>query len=327
MKSYIKYSLLFFVLAGSNAFGQSAMQMSQYMVNYIVINPAVVGLDEHTAFRLAYRNQWAGIDGAPSTYFGSVNSSIGHQGAKGSSSARRRGYRRAHNSQTAPHHGVGGYVLNDQIGAINQVRMYGNYAYHLSLNSSIRLAAGGAIGLISNQIDKEKIHVGDQNDPILANAQNSLHPDLQLGFWLHSSNWFAGISATEFNLSNGFGTELGSLRPNYLLTGGYRIQLSRELDFVPSVLMKTVSFDEFQYDINLKMRYKSVLWGGLSLRGLEDVSMIFGMDLLNGLMFAYSYDYQINGIQTVSSGSHEITAGFNLRGKRQRRGLNRRSFW
>ncbi|GJM63203.1 type IX secretion system membrane protein PorP/SprF [Persicobacter diffluens] len=326
MKYSILLSIVLACLLAQEVKAQNTMQTSQYMVNYMIINPAVVGLNEHSEFRLSYRNQWSGIEGAPTTFFGSANTSLGHQGS--ASRRRRGGRRRGYRGRSGrPHHGLGAYIMNDQAGAVSQIRMYANYAYHLRISSQVRMSAGASAGLISNQIDKDKIYVVDPNDPLLANAQNSMHPDIQIGFWFHSSNWFAGLSATEFNLSNGFGTELGALQPNYYLTGGYRFELSRELDFVPSVLMKTVNFSQYQLDMNLKLRYRSVLWGGLSLRGTQDLTAIFGLDLMNGMMMAYSYDYQLTEVNAVSNGSHEITIGFNMKGKRQRRGLDRRAFW
>jgi hypothetical protein len=38
---------------------------------------------------------------------------------------------------------------------------------------------------------------------------------------------------------------------------------------------------------------------------------------LNGLTFAYSYDYGLQRFQQYSSGAHEISVGFSIAGKRR----------
>jgi len=40
---------------------------------------------------------------------------------------------------------------------------------------------------------------------------------------------------------------------------------------------------------------------------------------MGGLFLSYSYDYGINSLSSVASGSHEISLGFKINDKRKRR--------
>ena len=46
---------------------QDAVQYSQYFSNQMAINPAYAGADDALSISLIHRNQWTGVDGAPST--------------------------------------------------------------------------------------------------------------------------------------------------------------------------------------------------------------------------------------------------------------------
>ncbi len=312
------------------AHAQRKLLQSQYMVNYMQVNPAVVGLNRFTEFRLSARNQWAGVKGAPTTYFGGLNMPINYH--KTAHEENQELYQDVVGYDERPHHGFGISAMNDQVGVIEQVRAYGTYAYHLQLTPKIMLSTGLSIGVINTHVNRDEIVLYDKNDTAVDEIQDAARADLQVGFWLHSINWFAGFSTLEINRNNDFGKKDVRVHPAYYLTGGYRFVLSRDIDFIPSVMVRSASLEENALDYNLKVRYQSILWAGLSMRGVNygfdpsELVFLCGADLRNGITFAYSYDYQMSEIKTVSHGSHEFTVGYALRGKRQRR-LNRRNFW
>src|SRR3989304_6238820 len=95
---------------------------SQYMFNPFALNPAYAGSRQSTSAVLLYRNQWAGIDGAPVSKTFSI-----HTPMKGRRVA------------------LGFNVISDKIGPTNNIGAFGTYAYHLPLsagNLSMALRAG-----------------------------------------------------------------------------------------------------------------------------------------------------------------------------------------
>jgi len=58
------------VILGIIAFhskAQQGPQFTQFMYNNLVINPAYAGAEEAFSFTMVSRNQWSGIENAPST--------------------------------------------------------------------------------------------------------------------------------------------------------------------------------------------------------------------------------------------------------------------
>ena len=66
MKRFFNLLALIF-LAFTGAYAQQSPVYSHYFVNPVLVNPSFTGTSGFTEFSLNYRNQWAGIDGAPST--------------------------------------------------------------------------------------------------------------------------------------------------------------------------------------------------------------------------------------------------------------------
>src|ERR1700748_2437964 len=69
------------------AFGKAEAQQNphytQYMYNMNIVNPAYAGSKDHLSGTLLYRNQWVGIDGAPTTFSLSGSSPVGKNGGAG----------------------------------------------------------------------------------------------------------------------------------------------------------------------------------------------------------------------------------------------------
>ena len=51
---------------------QQDPMLSQYMFNGLYINPAYAGSHKYWSSTLSYRNQWVGLEGAPSTAIAAV---------------------------------------------------------------------------------------------------------------------------------------------------------------------------------------------------------------------------------------------------------------
>src|SRR5213080_1053752 len=65
------------VLATAKSYGQQKPYYTQYILNNYILNPALTGIENYTDLKISYRNQWAGITGAPVTTYLSVHGPIG----------------------------------------------------------------------------------------------------------------------------------------------------------------------------------------------------------------------------------------------------------
>ena len=71
----------------------------------------------------------------------------------------------------------------------------------------------------------------------------------------------------------------------------------------------------------LNVVYHKMYWGGVSYRYQEALIFMGGMELKNGIMVGYSYDWNVSDVGKYTGGSHEVTVAnhFGLQwGKRQK---------
>jgi len=86
----------------------------------------------------------------------------------------------------------------------------------------------------------------------------------------------------------------------------------------PSLLIKSTEVSPTQLDINARAIIDNNYWAGLSLRSSQSLVILAGLHM-RSMFLSYSYDYGINSLSSVASGSHEISLGFNINDKRKRR--------
>ena len=98
----------FFMFSNARVFSQQDPLYTQYMFNTQTVNPAYVGTWESLGFTLVSRNQWVGIDLAPTTNSFSVQAPV-------------RGERV----------GLGLSVLSDKIGYVDRLGIFADYSYKL----------------------------------------------------------------------------------------------------------------------------------------------------------------------------------------------------
>jgi type IX secretion system PorP/SprF family membrane protein len=151
-------------------------------------------------------------------------------------------------------------------------------------------------------------------------------PDATVGLWLYSSNFYVGLSGAQLfgnrlNFSYGptqvdAGAPGNRLARHYYATGGVRLPISEDWSLVPSVLVKAVSPAPLSIDLNAKLKYRDLLWGGVSWRVKDAVVAMLGVSY-EQFLIGYSYDTGISGLNGYNSGSHEILLGLRLKKKAQ----------
>ena len=104
----------------------------------------------------------------------------------------------------------------------------------------------------------------------------------------------------------------GKLIPHLFMTAGYRFLLSDDVNALPSFMLKYVSPNEPQLDVNLKLQYRDFLWLGASVRLKEGYQGMIGLNVANSVNVGYAYDYTQTKLNTTSRGTHEFIVGFLL---------------
>lgn len=322
----ILYTLLIIAVTIQLAKAQQRPQYTQYVFNNYLLNPALSGIENYTDVKLGYRSQWTGLDGAPVTSYFSVNAPIGNRFLQGDATAFPAGGGLNPSSRSytqnymaaEPHHGVGLMVVSDKTGPITQTNIDATYAYHLGLTETLNLAVGVSAGVSHNIIDKSKLTYVDQNDPTINSiAGAQWKPDLGVGVWAYSSNYFFGASVQQILPQNLYVTTSttavqNKTVPHYFVTGGVKLFVSDDITLMPSALLKFIAPVPVTFDVNMKMSFKDRFWIGGSYRRNDSYAALVGFNLSSLINVGYSYDFTTSALNTVSHGSHEIVLGILL---------------
>jgi type IX secretion system PorP/SprF family membrane protein len=302
---------------------------TQYIMNNYIINPAVAGIENYWDVKASHRLQWVGLQDAPVTTYITMHGPL-HKSDYDRESAtsfhatgsnpRGQAYWRDYVS-AEPHHGIGFTMLNDRTGPLNRFAAYGTYAYHLGLSPSTTLSAGVSVGITNMSLDASKLNFGNTTvDPAVAGSGviNRIKPDISAGLWLYSRDYFVGLAAQQIIpqqiafSDNTVHLQDGKLLPHLFLSAGYRIQLSDNVSFLPSTLIRYVSPLPIGFDLNAKFQYQDLIWLGGSYRYKDGFAAMVGLNISNSINVGYSYDLQTSNLNTVSKGTHEILIGFLL---------------
>ena len=284
-------AMLFLSIAG---FSQQLPLYSQYMFNRLLLNPGVTGSAENIEIRVTARQQWVGIEKAPSTQIIS-----GHLRLK---------------NQTM---GVGGVIFADRFGQESRIGVQGNYSYILPIfNRRAHLAFGLSFQVFQYQMDYSNFTSFDSDDPVLMfNKESAWIPESDFGLYLYGENYFAGISANQMiELPVNFGgesIEMNSLVRHYHLLGGYKFKISEDFDLEPSVLLKGTFKTPFQADINLKGIYQDDYWLAFSYRTSGDIITMLGLTYKD-FVFGFAYDLVTSKLSNYQSGTFELMLGYNI---------------
>ncbi len=322
MKSCL--SLVLFSFISILAHGQGRPRSTQYIFNNYLLNPALSGIDNYIDVKMGFRNQWQGLEGAPETYYVSLNAPFGEDFIRSSvntfpaegENPMSRQYVNSFMS-AEPHHGVGFHAITDKAGRIRQTSVNATYAYHLGLSEVLNLSVGVSGGFSSIGIDVDGV-VGNMNDVLFAaDYNNRIRPDVGLGIWLYTPRFFLGASGKQlvgkhWKTVDGQRTVEQYQQPSFYGTVGYKFFVGEDLAVIPSGLLSYALNSPAAIDANLKLAYKDKLWMGSGFRNNDSYSLMAGFNVGYLINLSYSYDFTTSPLKHVNNGSHEIVLGLLL---------------
>ena len=306
--------VLFFYLLGFKVGAQQVPLYSQYVLNNFLINPAIAGSEGYGSLSLVAREQWIGMEGAPSTYAMSFHSRVTHDWHQ-----RRKPPLRLRQKYgfTTGKVGFGGYVFHDQAGALGRTGLRASYAYHLYNKSNGHQLSFG-LSLVGYQLkfDESKVNLRDEDDEVWMEAKEPVFiPDADFGIYYSTPRFFVGFSADQLLESvikfGNEGFDEFRLERNYYLMGGYDFVLDRQLLLTPSTLLKLAENGTFQGDFGLKLHYDQKYWGEVSYRTGSAIILKAGLSV-DRYVFGYAFDISLSNIMKHSYGSHEFIFALKL---------------
>ena len=296
--------LLFVICFGGLLKAQQLPQITQYMNNNYVINPAVAGMYDYYQVNTTIRNQWAGINDAPRT---SVISIYGRH---------------------SEHVGLGGTVYNDVTGPTSRIGGSASYTYAFQLTQKVKLSLALQGGFTQFKIIKNNIPVKDQEDPLMLGGDvvRTL-PDATFGFNVSGNKWYIGAAipqllSSELRLMDDDFSRIydttsqnGKLASHIYVLGSYTYDINPTISIEPSFFLKSVAGAKTQIDFGVKSEYKEMIWVGMNYEMNNDLSSIaalLGYKINDRFNIGYSYGMPSSATSSYHSGSHEFMLGIKL---------------
>ena len=306
---------------------QQRPHYTQYILNNFIINPAVAGIENYTDVKLSHRHQWVGLQDAPVTTYATLHGAIGKKDNRTTATTimppgenpRGEAYWQNYTAPE-PHHGWGVSLINDRTGPLNRFSVYGTYAYHIGIGPSTSLSAGISLGLTNNSLNSSKLFFDNPIDPVVASSNiiNKASPDMNMGLWLYSADYYVGLSALQiipqrFSFAaDTLKVASGRIYPHLFLTAGYKLYANDQISIIPSTVIRAISGLPLGVDLNVKAQYLDRFWAGAGYRINDGLTGLVGLSVSSTLNIGYSYDYSTSPLQNFTRGTHEIVLGFLL---------------
>lgn len=293
MKKYSIILLLIFVSI-TETFSQQDALYSQYMFNPFMINPAYAGSRNATSAVLLFREQWLGIDGAPSTQTFSIHSPF-------------------QKNKMA----LGLNISNDRIGPTRNTGGFLTYAYHLTMPKG-KLSLGLRGGVYNSSLDQSMLNYQDQSDHFIGSSNvNAISPSFDFGVYYYTNKFYLGLSSTHLTQNSFIYEGLPDnanfdLKRHYMFATGYAWEISKNAVFKPSVLVKYVENAPVNVDVNASVLLKKVFWLGLSYRSAGSIVFITEYNIAEFIRLGYSYDLVTSKLKKFSGATHELFVGFDM---------------
>lgn len=290
---------IFFMLVSSSATAQYDELFTQYMYNEMFINPAYAGSQDFVSSLLLYRNQWAGIEGAPKTQTFSIHSPVKSKNI-----------------------GIGFSVLNEKIGITKLFTVNGTFAYKLPVtyNSTLSFGINGGVGRL--QEDYSDLNCcGVTVDPLfMEDTPTRSVPRAGFGlYYSDSSNFYVGWSIPRLIESfidplsdNNVVSDVNMESWHHYIAAGYVFDLNSTMKLKPTIMLKTVSGAPVEFDFNINALLNNKIWVGTSYRTGAAIALLTSYQFTPKIRMGYSYDISVKDKSGLNTGSHEITLGYDF---------------
>lgn len=275
-QDYIILTILLFVVALNRGYGQSVPMYSQYMYNMTNINPAYSGNRGVPSLAFIWRDQWAGMPGAPSSK--SITFDMPTENKK---------------------MGYGIQLFDDRYAGVlkrSGLNLFYNLKVAVSEHGVLSLGLKG--GFCNDTKSLTNVNLGQivSYDYAFASNINKTIPLVGAGIFYNDDHFYAGLSAPDVvNFTNNSSSIIDSSlyqlnEVHYFFTTGYSFEINEDISVKPSVLVKLTSGAPIQFDFNTNIWLKNIIGIGASYRTDESVLGMAEVQVSPQFRIGYAYD-------------------------------------
>jgi len=253
---------------------QSLPVYSQYMSNMTNINPAFVGMSGTSNISMIWREQWVGIQGAPTTKSFTYETLLQNQKS-----------------------GMGLQLFDDRY--VNYIKRTGvNMYYSLQFPVSDKgvLSMGLKAGFYNDSRTLTDASAFQSGDIALSNNINKIVPIAGAGLYYKEKDFYFGVSVPDmitFASVQNYATDKNLYQVNeihYFISSGLNIDLNEQLALQPSILLKSIKGAPLEADLNTRVWIEKKVGLGLSYRTSEAILALFDAQVYKQCRVGYAYD-------------------------------------
>ena len=290
IKTYAIPVLVVLLLSNIKVAAQTEPMYSQYMYNMLSINPAYAGSREVMSMNMFHRKQWVGIAGAPQTTSITMDQSFNDKKV-----------------------GLGIQMYDDRLGVEKAQGVNAMWSTRVRVSENGILSGGLQFGAMNYRADLTKVEnrftVGD---PAFTQNYSKWLPSIGLGLFYNTDNFYIGASVpnlmrtrlSTFDMINSGIQNVNDF--HFFGTMGYVYEISEQVKFKPSAMVKVVSGAPIQYDLNANFWLKDLIGFGVSYRTKDAVLGMIELQANRAFRIGYAYDIPVSDLKLYTIGTHEI---------------------
>jgi type IX secretion system PorP/SprF family membrane protein len=304
MKS-LKYLpiLIFSLFLNSFSEAQTRKNISQFSHFQSYFNPGLTGYEGSTV-RGFVRNQWAGFEGAPQTYFFSTEIDLGEIAGE-------------LDPALMGKNAISVNLLHDTYGAFRDNEIMVSYASRVRLTENHNLRLGVGVNYQTVRLDGNAMTTEEQNDPALGlhfgGFSNIQFLDANIGIALtHRQYYFSyalhRINGGKFSSGDNF---MDGYPAEQFVQVGFREAVTPNLAIITNAFFRSRKDLPNIMELNVKALLMDKVWVGAGHRINYASNLQFGF-LTNRMKIGYLYEFPMGRSYLLPGSTHEFTVALNL---------------
>lgn len=293
--------LIYMIWAHTNeSDAQSRKYISQFSHVQGYLNPGMTGYDG-SMVKGFVRNQWAGWEGAPNTYF--VSAELDFSNLKGSGEMGK--------------NAVGLNLMSDEYGAFRETELILSYGTRIRVSDKANLRLGAGVNFYQARLDGNNLTTEQANDPKVIQYLGSFAQmgivDLNLGMSLTHESYYLSYGTHNVNqgsLSNG--DVFMDQRPFVnIIQAGYRSRVTENFAIIANGMFRSQKDLPANVELNVKGLLYNKVWigGGHRVDYANHIQMGIIMGKLN---LGYVYEFPQQRSYLLPNPTHELMVSLRL---------------
>lgn len=278
------------IMIVSVADAQESGYFTQYHDNQIPFNTAYSLLDKAGSLNMNGRRQWAGIEGAPTTF--QLNGSLPIESINSA---------------------AGLSLTYDKFNIEKRTEVSAFFAKAVQLSEDNYFATSFSAGIRNYIASYSEV---DPNDASFNTDIRETVGTVGLGLMFYSpERYYIGASLPRLSIRS-LGTASAEQERNYTNTyyfsGAYLFTLNPDIKLKPATMVTYSRAVDTQADISATVYLQDKFGFGVNYRTTSEISGILSIMLNSNVKFGYSYQTGFGNasLGRISNGSHEISIGF-----------------